>query len=134
MDKFHPMAHRALPASPELARRVEMVARYASLNRAEIAPIIERAALIARDYRAKKGKIGPADIDGMQLLLDVSIAGMDRQMHMLRWLMSDASDFVHDLNKIHLHIDRQSWTLSLAVPLLFASNGERVTAISTNVP
>lgn len=123
-DMFDPMAHRAAQPSRELAARVSEIGEHAKISSQAISGIVGRAQAVAREYKQRTGRVDLGDIDALQLLLDVTIADFDRQMKLLQWLMADATDFQHDVMQIHLHINRQTWRMPLAVPLIFASRGE----------
>lgn len=119
-----PMELRVRQPTPELAARVEAIAAHSRTSAPTISGIVGRAQEIARDYKRRTGRTDLGDIDAVQLLLDVTIADFDRKIKLMQWLMADATDFQHDIMQIHLHVNRQSWRMPLAVPLIFASEGE----------
>lgn len=135
MENFDPMAHRAMQPGPEMVKRAQEVADYAMRNNVELGFIVGRLRAIAIDYRKRSGRTDLGDIDALQLLLDLAIAGCDRELELSKMMMASSTDISHDMNQIHLHINRQTWRMPLAVPMLFARVGERggLTALNSQI-
>lgn len=90
-----------------------------------ISKIADRMHEIATEYKRRYHRMDLGDIDKIQLIMDVLNVHLNgRPLHLLRFLIADATDFQHDMLQIHLHVNRLTGGIPFAVPLRFATNGE----------
>jgi hypothetical protein len=93
-----------------------------------VGAIVGRWHSIAREYfRKTRGRdLSQGDTDPTQLMLDLANVHLNgRPLRLHAMLLADATDFAHDCAMIHKHVDRLNGGIALAVPLYFATVGER---------